>query len=126
MKITVKLHGILRDYRPPGVKVDQFEIEVAEGAVVRQAVQHFDIPSQRVHAVFVNDVEANLETALHQDDYVRLFPPVVGGADRVSREPWQVFIGGIMQGSRRENTIDTQDYRQRIGQCLRSTCLILP
>jgi molybdopterin converting factor small subunit len=120
MKITVKLHGILRDYRPPGVKVDQFEIEVAEGAAVRQAVQHFGIPTQRVHAVFVNGVEAELETELHQGDHVRLFPPVVGGADRVSGEPWQVFIGGIMQGSRRENTIDAQDYRRLIGQCLRS------
>ena len=120
MKITVKLHGILRDYRPPGVKVDQFEIELDEAAVVRQAVQHFGIPPQRVHAVFINGADADLETALHQDDQVRLFPPVVGGAGQVNRKPWQVFIGGIMQGSRRENTIDAQDYRRLIGQCLRN------
>ena len=54
MKITVKLHGILRDYRPAGVKIDQFEIEVDEAAVARQAAEHFGIPPQRVHAVFVN------------------------------------------------------------------------
>jgi len=118
MKITVKLHGILRDYRPQGVKVDQFEIDVDEAAVVRQTVEHFDIPPQRVHAVFVNGEEASLESPLHAGDQVRLFPPVVGGTDRAGSCPWRVFIGGIMQGSRRENTIDTQDYRRIIGQCL--------
>jgi sulfur carrier protein ThiS len=123
MKITVKLHGILRDYRPPPAKIDQFEIEVDEKAVVRHAVEHFGIPPQRVHAVFVNGEDASLETPLHHDDFVRLFPPVVGGSDRAGSELWRVFIGGIMQGSRRENTIDTQDYRLIIGQCLRSHLL---
>ena len=42
-------------------------------------------PPQRVHAVFVNGEEARLETPLHDGDQVRLFPPVVGGADRISR-----------------------------------------
>jgi molybdopterin converting factor small subunit len=120
MKITVKLHGILRDYRPQGVKVDQFEIEVDEAAVVRHAAEHFGIPPKQVHAVFVNGEEAGLETPLHDRDYVRLFPPVVGGSDRADSGPWRVFIGGIMQGSRRENTIDAQDYRWLIGQCLRT------
>ena len=31
----------------------------------------------------------------------------------------RVFIGGIMQGSLRENTISGQDYRRAIGDCLR-------
>ena len=31
----------------------------------------------------------------------------------------RVFIGGIMQGSLRENTISGQDYRRAIGACLR-------
>jgi molybdopterin converting factor small subunit len=120
MKITVKLHGILRDYRPREVKSDQFELEVGEAAVVRQTAEHFGIPPQQVHAVFVNGEDAELDTPLHDGDFVRLFPPVVGGSDRADREPWRVFVGGIMQGSRHENTIDAQDYRHIIGQCLRS------
>ena len=120
MKITVKLHGILRDYRPAGVKLDQFEIEVDNAALARDAAEHFGIPPKRVHAVFVNGQDARLETPLHEGDYVRLFPPVVGGSEQAGGEPWRVFIGGVMQGSRRENTIDAQDYRQLIGQCLRS------
>jgi hypothetical protein len=75
---------------------------------------------KRVHAVFINGEDASLETPLHDGDQVRLFPPVVGGTDRAGSTPWRVFVGGIMQGSRRENTIDAQDYRQIIGQCLRS------
>jgi molybdopterin converting factor small subunit len=120
MKITVKLHGILRDYRPRGVKVDQFEIDVDEAAVARLAAEHFGIPPKRVHAVFINGQDASLDTPLHDGDYVRLFPPVVGGSGPAGSGPWRVFVGGIMQGSRRENTIDAQDYRQIIGQCLRS------
>lgn len=123
MKITVKLQGILRDFRPPGVKIDQFEIEVDEVAVARQAAEHFSIPPKRIHAVFINGEDATLDTPLHNGDMVRLFPPVVGGTGPVSAEPWRVFIGGIMQGSRRENTIDAQDYRQIIGQCLRQHLL---
>jgi molybdopterin converting factor small subunit len=116
MKIAVKLHGILRDYRPAGTQTDQFEIELNDPAVVRQTVERFGIPPQRVHAVFVNGAVANLDTLLHDGDHVRLFPPVVGGADPL----WQVFIGGIMQGSLRENIIQTQDYRRIIGDCLRN------
>jgi len=119
MKITVKLHGILRDFRPPDAKLDQFEIEVNEAALVRQTVDHFGIPPQRVHAVFVNGADANLDTPLQPGDFVRLFPPVVGGTDRVGNQTQWVFIGGIMQGSRRENSIDAQDYRRIIGECLR-------
>ncbi len=120
MKIAVKLHGILRDYRPPDARTDLFEITVAEAAVVRHTVDYFHIPPQRVHAVFVNDEKADLDTPLHEGDRVRLFPPVVGGAERAGDGSWRVFIGGIMQGSRRENTINAQDYRAEISSCLRA------
>jgi molybdopterin converting factor small subunit len=127
MMVTLKLQGTLRDFRPAGARVDQFEIELPEGADSRQAAQHFNIPPARIHAIFVNGVSASLDTTLHDGDLVRLFPPVVGGgawpaggADQAGKQPWRVFIGGIMQGSRRENTIDAQDYRRIIGDCLRA------
>ena len=116
MKIAVKLHGILRDYRPKGSKTDLFEITLDESAVVRQAVEHFGIPPQRVHAAFLNDEPIELGAPLHDGDHLRLFPPVAGGAG----QPWRVFLGGIMQGSRRENSIGTQNYRREIGDCLRT------
>ncbi len=120
MKIAVKLHGILRDYRPSDARTDLFEITLDESAAVRHTAAYFHIPPQRVHAVFVNDEKADLDTPLHDGDRVRLFPPVVGGSARAEDSPWRVFIGGIMQGSRRENTIDAQDYRAQISACLRT------
>ncbi|MBI5566743.1 MAG: MoaD/ThiS family protein [Chloroflexi bacterium] len=121
MKIAVKLHGILLDYRPVGVKVDLFEITLGEPAVARQAAEHFGIPPQKVHTAFLNDEQVGLDAPLKDGDHLRLFPPVVGGsdgADRAVAANWRVFIAGIMQGSRRANDITTQDYRQQIGEWL--------
>jgi sulfur carrier protein ThiS len=115
MKVAVKLHGILRDYRPTGVKLDQFDLALADGARVQDAVSHFGIPIKAVHAVFLNGEVAEITSALKDGDHVRLFPPVVGGSDR----PTRVFIAGIMQGSRRENNLIEQDYRQTIAEFLR-------
>ncbi|HZY42606.1 MAG TPA: MoaD/ThiS family protein [Anaerolineae bacterium] len=114
MKIAVKLHGILRDYRPAGVKVDLFEIALSEPAIARHAAEYFGIPPQKVHAAFLNDEPVDLSAPLADGDHLRLFPPVVGGSDRM----WRIFIAGIMQGSRRANDIDTQDYRGTIGAWL--------
>lgn len=115
MKVAVKLHGILRDYRPKGVKIDLFELTLNEGAVVRDAVEHFGIPIKAVHAVFLNGEVTEVDAPLTDGDQVRLFPPVVGGVDR----PLRVFIAGIMQGSLRDNRVIEQDYRQTIGMLLR-------
>ncbi len=115
MKVAVKLHGILRDYRPRGARTDLFDVLLGEPAVVRSALDHFGIPARAVQAAFLNDEPVELDAPLKDGDHVRLFPPVVGGADRSMR----VFIGGIMQGSLRENTISGQDYRRAIGDCLR-------
>jgi hypothetical protein len=124
MKIAVKLHGILRDYRPAGVKVDLFEITLSEPAVARQAAEYFGIPPKKVHAAFLNDEPVDLDAPLADGDHLRLFPPVVGGSDeadqgdRAAAPTWRVFIAGIMQGSRRANDMTAQDYRQQIGAWL--------
>jgi molybdopterin converting factor small subunit len=114
MKVAVKLHGILRDYRPQGVKIDLFDLSLSAGAVVQDAVEYFGIPIKAVHAVFLNGEVAETTSALKDGDHVRLFPPVVGGSDR----PIRVFIAGIMQGSRRENNLIEQDYRRTIAEFL--------
>ena len=64
MKIAVKLHGILRDYRPPGVKVDLFEITLDEPAVAQHAAEYFGIPPKKVHAAFLNDEPVDLTALL--------------------------------------------------------------
>ena len=114
MKIAVKLHGILRDYRPKGLKTDLLEVTLNEPALVKNAVEQLGIPTKAVHAAFLNEEPAEMDAPLKDGDHLRLFPPVVGGADR----PRRIFIAGVMQGSRRENDIDAQDYRREISECL--------
>ncbi len=114
MKVAVKLHGILRDYRPTGVKIDLFELTLNAGAAVRDVVEHFGIPPKAVQAIFLNGELAEVDTLLKDGDHVRLFPPVVGGIDARPR----VFIAGIMQGSLRENGMIEQNYRQTISAFL--------
>jgi molybdopterin converting factor small subunit len=117
MKIAVKLHGILRDYRPKDAKTDLFEIVLSEAAIARDAVEYFGIPPQRVHAAFLNDEPVELDAPLKDGDHLRLFPPVVGGAES-ARRLRRIFIAGVMQGSRRENGMSEQDYRREIGAWL--------
>ena len=114
MKVAVKLHGILRDYRPAGVKTDLFDLTFDAGAVVQDTLAHFGIPVKAVHAIFLNGELSKMDAPLKDGDHVRLFPPVVGGVD----QSMKIFIAGIMQGSRRENSLIEQDYRQEIGALL--------
>lgn len=77
--VTVRLHGILRDYRPSNIKSDELSIELEDNATVLNAVERSAVPQKALHVAFVNDEQAELDTVLKNGDYVRLFPPVVGG-----------------------------------------------
>ena len=79
MRVTVKLHAILRDYRPPGFKGDVLELALDDGATVLQALEHIGVPRDRLHAAFLNDEQVGLDASLKDGDFLRLFPPVVGG-----------------------------------------------
>lgn len=80
MQVTVRLHGILRDYRPAEMKGDELHLHLAGNATVLQAIEHSGVPQKALHVAFVNDVQADLATLLKDGDYIRLFPPVVGGS----------------------------------------------
>lgn len=127
MKVNVRLQAILRRYRPPGFKDDVVQVDLPDGATVRDAAAHLSVPTDMIHAVFVNDKQIPLDTALSEGDAVRLFPPVAGGCQRTAipvaayrNERTRIFIAGIMQGSRRDNDIESQDYRERIVSAIRA------
>jgi molybdopterin converting factor small subunit len=77
--VTAKLHGILRDYRPAGFTGDVMPVDLEQGATVLDAAQRLGIPRKAVHAVFLNGEQAGLNAVLKDGDFLRLFPPVVGG-----------------------------------------------
>ena len=80
MRVTVKLHGILRDYRPPGLKGDVMTFDdLDESFTVMGLVERIGIPRKVLHAAFLNDEQVRLDAPLTDGGFLRLFPPVVGG-----------------------------------------------
>lgn len=79
MKVGVRLQAILRRYWPAGLQGDVVEVDLPEMATVRDAADRLGVPRELIHASFVNDEQAALDTRLAPGDVVRLFPPVVGG-----------------------------------------------
>jgi molybdopterin converting factor small subunit len=79
VKVNVRLQAILRRYRPAGSQGDVIEVDLADEATVRDAAAALGVPANLIHAVFINDGQAGLDTALSPGDIVRMFPPVVGG-----------------------------------------------
>lgn len=79
MQVVVKLHAILRRYRPSGLSDEGIPVEIPDGGTPRDVAAALGIPSELIHAVFVNEAQAALDTPLRPGDLVRLFPPVVGG-----------------------------------------------
>jgi molybdopterin converting factor small subunit len=127
MKVGVRLQAILRRYRPAGFQGDVVEVTLPDGATARDAAIALGVPTDMIHAVFVNDKQSALEIVLSEGDAVRLFPPVAGGCQQAAipmaacrNERMRIFIAGIMQGSRRGNGIESQDYRERIASAIRA------
>ena len=87
MRVTVKLHAILRDYRPPGWQGDVMTVEIDDGATVLAVLERLGIPRRRLHAAFLNDEQVGVDARFAEGDFLRLFPPVVGGsADRCAAQ----------------------------------------
>jgi len=80
VRVTVKLHAILRDYRPAGFKGDVMHLDLEDGATVLQVLEHIGIPRKSLHAAFLNDEQVDVDAVLDEGDFLRLFPPVVGGS----------------------------------------------
>ena len=84
MKVTVKLYGVLRKYRPaeaPGAAHHLFEIDLQSGSSVAKLAADLGIDSGSYSAVAVNGEAAEEGVVLQEGDEVRLFPPSAGGTN---------------------------------------------
>lgn len=118
MEITVKLYGRLRKYRPaavPGAPHHPFSIVVPEGASVMTVAETLAINRGFVAGTAVNGETAAFDTNLHEGDEVSFFPPTAGG----SSPDLHVFIAGIMQATRLDDQIESQNYRLQISNALK-------
>lgn len=79
MQIAVRLHAVLRDLIPGG----RGEVEVSEGATVRDLLDQLQVEDELRELITVNGEQVrDLTTSLREGDEVQVFPAVAGGAKR--------------------------------------------
>lgn len=84
MKVTVKLYGTLRKYRPesaPGAPHHPFTCSLPENNTVNDLMQALEIVAGAVNATAVNGDAVGNDAVLNDGDDVSFFPPSAGGAD---------------------------------------------
>jgi sulfur carrier protein ThiS len=84
MRITVRLHTILRRETPEGI-VDRVELDLPEGASVAEAVAQLAIERRpRTMLLVVNGKIVAEDRLLAEGDELRLVPGVSGGSCQLS------------------------------------------
>jgi sulfur carrier protein ThiS len=79
MRVTVRLHTILRRETPAGV-VDRLELELPDGATISDAIDHVELDRRaRTVLTVVNGKIRRRDAVLHDGDELRLVPAVSGG-----------------------------------------------
>lgn len=79
MRVTVKLFATLVRFKDGTRTGRPFDIELREGAVVRDLIDHLKIPVEETHIVFINNIIEETHSPLKAGDVVGMFPPVGGG-----------------------------------------------
>ncbi len=83
MKVTVTLFGALRHFLPANSGFNKCDIEVDEGASLRQLLAQIPIPDGKPYLVMHNDTriapEQYEEIEIQSTDEVVLLPPIKGG-----------------------------------------------
>ena len=99
MRITVRLHTILRKETPEGI-VDRVEWDLPEGASVAEAVAQLAIERRpRTMLLVVNGKIVPEDRLLAEGDELRLVPGVSGGSCQLSAiSHWQSVISHQLSG----------------------------
>ena len=79
MRITVKLFATLVRFKDDSRAGKPFEVELPEGSIVQDLIDHLKIPPEETHIVFVNNIIEEADSLLKDGDIVGMFPPVGGG-----------------------------------------------
>jgi len=79
MRVTVKLFATLVRFKDGTRAGKPFEVELHEGAVVKDLIDHLKIPPEETHIVFINNIIEEHQSPLKHGDVVGMFPPVGGG-----------------------------------------------
>ena len=79
MRVTVKLFATLVRFKDDSRAGKPFEVELPEGSIVQDLIDHLKIPPEETHIVFVNNIIEEADSLLKDGDIVGMFPPVGGG-----------------------------------------------
>jgi sulfur-carrier protein len=79
MRVTVKLFATLVRFKEGSRAGKPFEVELPEGALVHDLIDHLKIPAEETHIVFINNIIEERYSKLNDGDVIGLFPPVGGG-----------------------------------------------
>ena len=79
MRVTVKLFATLVRFKDGTRAGTPFEVELPDGAIVQDLIDHLKIPPEETHIVFINNIIEETDSRLNDGDNVGMFPPVGGG-----------------------------------------------
>ena len=71
--------GAMRDYLPPDADGNRATVDLPDGATVGDLVDSLGAPRRMVHALLVDEVQADLGHGLREGAAVTLMPPFSGG-----------------------------------------------
>ena len=79
MRVTVKLFATLVRFKDGTRTGKPFEVDLPDGAIVKDLIDHLKIPPEETHIVFINNIIEEHYSNLKDGDIVGIFPPVGGG-----------------------------------------------
>jgi sulfur-carrier protein len=79
MRVNVKLFATLVRFKEGSRAGRPFEVDLPEGAAVKDLIDHLKIPPEETHIVFINNIIEEPCSKLKDGDSVGMFPPVGGG-----------------------------------------------
>ncbi len=79
MRVTVKLFATLTRFKSGAKAGRPFEVDLPDGAVVKDLIDQLMIPAEETKIVFINNIIRENDAKLNDGDVVGMFPPVGGG-----------------------------------------------
>ena len=91
MLITVRAGGLLVRNLPDNRDGERAVLQLAEGAVVSEVLQHLGLPTDAPYLIILNEAavprDARATTTLRDGDCLTIMPPIKGGSSG-GREPY--------------------------------------
>ncbi|MCJ7806709.1 MAG: MoaD/ThiS family protein [Clostridia bacterium] len=79
MEVMVVLYATLIRYHPQGEGNKPFTVQLPDGAMVKDLINHLGIREGEAKQVFIKHKSCQFDYALQEGERVAIFPPVAGG-----------------------------------------------